>query len=295
LQYENAYLKPPVSKNGIRNYPDELDIVTLAQKSISFIVRFRIILLSFFVLGLACGLYFYYSSPKQYSTRLIVHSMFLSNQEEIEVIENWKGLLSKGEKTQLEIIMNCRKDVVEKLRTISAEEILKTYAVNNPNGFLINVSVTDTSILTELQNGIVYGLNNSPYAKEKIAAKQAKNSALIKETTEQIAKLDFTGNVIDSLIQTKNANVTPVMLDISRINASRIELYEKLLFYQEDLKFLTSVQVLENFNRGKTGRSGLLKFSFLGMAAGLFIGYLISLLMYVRLKMKAGKINSITE
>jgi hypothetical protein len=287
LQYENAYLKPPVSKNGIRNHPDELDLVSLTQKTVSFIIRFRIILLSFFVSGLACGLYFYYSSPKQYSTRLIVHSMFLSNQEEIEVIENWKELLSKGEKTQLATIMNCRKDVFEKLRAVSAEEILKTYAVNNPNGFLINVSVTDTSVLSNLQEGIVYGLNNSPYAKEKIAAKKAKDSALIKETTEQIAKLEFTRNVIDSLIQTKHANATPVMLDISRINASWIDLYEKLLYYQEDLKFLTSVQVLENFNKGKTTRSGLLKFSFLGMATGLFIGYLISLLLYVRLKMKA--------
>lgn len=217
--------------------------------------------------------------------------MFLSNQEEIEVIENWKGLLSKGERTQLAIIMNCRKEVVEKLGTISAEEILKTYAVNNPNGFLINVSVTDTSILTDLQEGIVYGLNNSPYAKEKIGVKRAKDSILIKETTEQIAKLNFTRSVIDSLIQTKHVTATPVILDISRINASEIDLYEKLLYYQEDLKFLTSVQVLENFDKGKMTRSGLMKFSFLGMATGLFIGYLISLLLYVRLKMKAGKIN----
>jgi hypothetical protein len=296
LHYENTYLEPTITKNSIgNNHPDELDLINLAQKTVSFIIRFRIILLSFFLAGLTLGLYFYFSSNKQFTTRLIVHSMFLSNQEEIEIINNWKSLLSKRERAQLANIMNCRKEVVEKLSTISAEEILKTYAVNNPNGFLINVSVTDISILDDLQEGIVYGLNNSPYVKEKIAIRKAKDSELIKKTAEEIAKLNFTTTAIDSLIQTKHANTTPVMVDISRINASWIDLNEKLLFYQEDLRFLTGVQVLENFNKGKLVRSGLMKFSFLGMSAGFFIGYLISLLVYVRLKMKTGKTGLTTS
>jgi hypothetical protein len=285
LQYESTYLKPAISHNGNNNHPpDELDAIALLQKTIAFANRFKIILIPFFVTGLAIGLYFYFTSPPQYSTRLIVHSKLLSNQEEIEIIDNWEKLLA-DEKTQLARIMNCRKEVVEKLIKLSAEEILKVYASDNPNGFIINVSVSDVSILDELQRGIVYGLNNSPYVKEKIEVKKAKDNDLIKKTAEEISKLNTTKTTIDNLIQSGSA--TPMMLDISGINAEWVDLNEKLLAYQEDLKFAAGVQVLANFNKGKLIRSGLLKFSFLGIATGLFIGYLLSLLLYVRIKMKA--------
>jgi len=290
LQYENNLPKTSITRNGNGNHhPDELDVINLIQKALSFFNRFKIILLSSFIAGLAIGLYFYFSSPRQYSTRLIVHSMFLSNQEEIEIIDNWKKLLA-GEKSQLANTLNCTKEAVKKLSKISAEEILKVYASNNPNGFIINVSVTDTSILDELQRGIVYGLNNSPYVKEKIAIHQARDNELIKKTSDEIAKLNVTKTTIDSLIRSSHA--TPMMLDISRINAEWIDLNEKIFAYQEDLKFTTGLQVLENFNRGKLTRTGLLKFTFLGLATGLFIGYLISLLLYVQTKMKAARLTT---
>lgn len=296
MHYDNTSVKQSISRNGIGNlHADELDLINLFQKSVSFIKRFRVILFSFFILGLTLGLYFYFSSPPQYSTRLIVRSTFLSNQEEIEIINNWKELLGKGERAQLASLTNCKENVIEKLSNISAEEILKMYVTNNPNGFLINVSVTDPSILDELQKGIVYGLNNSPYVKEKIVAKKARDNDLITKTTEEIKKLNLTKAAIDNLIQTKQANSAPVMLDISRINAEWIELNEKLLSYQEDLKFLTGVQVLENFNKGKMARSGLFKFSFLGMATGLFIGYLISLFLYTLRKLKESRSKLVTS
>jgi len=293
LQYEDIYLKSAIAKNGSGNHhPDDLDVINLIQKFISFIHRFRIIFLSFSIAGLAAGLYFYFGSPPQCSTRMVVHSSILSNQEEIEIIDGWKELLAKQGKSELANILNCKKEVVEKLRTISAEEILKVYASNNPNGFIINVSVTDTSVLDELQTGIVYGLNNSPYVKEKIASRKAKDNELIKKTSDEIAKLDLTKTAIDSMI--RNQRATPVMLDISRINAEWIELNEKSLTYQEDLKFATGVQVLENFTKGKMSRSGLLELLLLGVATGLFISYFISLLWHVKIKMKDARNHSLS-
>lgn len=291
MQYENAYLKP-IAKNGTnKTKSDELDVIVLIQKALSFFDRFKIILLSFPIAGLAIGLYFYLNSPKQYPTRLIVHSRFLSNQEEIEIIDNWKEMLSKRGKNELAAVMNCNAGVIEKLNNISAEEILKVYASDNPNGFIIKVSVTDTSVLDDLQKGIVHGLNNGLYVREKLAIRKARDNDLIKRTTEEIEKLNASKALVDRLMQTTSKNTAPVMIDISRSSAEMIDLNEKLLSYQEDLKFLTGVQVLENFSKGKLERHGLLKFPFLGAATGLFIGYLISLLLFVRQKMKATSLN----
>jgi len=292
LQYENTYLKHSIIKNGNGNgHFDELDLIPLIQKALAFIYRFRIILSGFFIAGLSLGLYFYFTSPRQYSTRLIVHSMLLSNQEEIEIIDNWNSLLAKGEQAQLARIMNCEKNVTKKLSRISAEEILKVYASNNPNGYIINVSVTDTSVLDKLQTGIVYGLNNTPYVREKIETRKARDLELISKISAEIDRLTVTRNSIGHLLEAGNTGATPLMVDIFHINAEWMDLNEKLLSYREDLKFLTGVQVLEDFDKGKLLRSGLLKFSFLGMAGGLFIDYLISLLLYIKLKIKMVKTN----
>jgi hypothetical protein len=186
-------------------------------------------------------------------------------------------------------LMNCDINVIKKVNRIEAEEILKTYVTNNPNGFLINVSVTDTSILDDLQNGIMYGLNNGPYIRDKIEIKRAKNKELIAKVNNEIEKLNTTKNFIDSMIRTRNGNSSSLLIDISRINAEWIDLNEKLQGYQEDLKFLSGIQILEGFHKGKLVRPGLLKFSFLGMAAGSFIGYMIALFLYMLQKLKTAK------
>jgi hypothetical protein len=287
LQNETIFFKQPIIKNGVSHKPpDELDLIHLIQNAIGFIRRFKSILFGCIIAGLSLGLFFYLNSPKQYSTKLIVHPSFVSNQDEIEIIDNWKDLLGKG-KEQLASIMNCSVHAIGKLKKIEAEEILKTYVSNNPNGFLINVSVTDTAILDELQNGIVYGLNNSPFIREKIAYRKAKDTELIAKVNNEIQKLNTTKSLIDSMIRTRNENSSSLLVDISRINAEWIELNEKLLGYKEDLRFLSGVQVLEDFHKGKMTRQGLLKFSFLGIAAGCFIGYLIYLFLYILQKLKA--------
>ncbi|MGZ3951829.1 MAG: hypothetical protein ACXVBZ_10555, partial [Flavisolibacter sp.] len=68
--------------------------------------------------------------------------------------------------------------------------------------------------------------------------------------------------------------------------AEWIDLNEKMLGYQEDLKFLSAVQVLENFSRGALTRKGLVKLTLLGLATGAFVGYIISLLVYVTRRIK---------
>jgi hypothetical protein len=297
LQNETIFLKPPTTKNGVghRQPDDELDLINLIRRTILFFSRFKFIFLGCLTVGLALGLYFYQSTPKRYSTRMIVHPWFISNQDEIEIIDSWKDLLSKGERGQLASIMNCDGAVLQQLSTISAEEILRTYIPNNPNGFLISVSVTDTSILNELQEGIVYGLNNSPFIKEKISVRKAKNMELIAKMNEEIEKLNTTKTLIDSMIRTRNASSSSLMIDISQVNAEWIDLNEKLMGYQEDLRFLSGVQVLEGFHKGKMVRSGLFKLTFLGLAAGFFIGYMISLFLYVLQKLKASKIQPVTS
>jgi hypothetical protein len=288
LQQETGYFRRLPAKNGIRyKAADDVDLIRTIQKAVSFFKAFRSLLFVCLVLGLTAGLFFYFRSPKQYSTRLIVRPWFLnqggllSNQEEIEIVENWKQLLSSGEKARLATSLNCRMTTINNLRGISAEEILRTYVPNNPNGFFIKVTVTDTRVLDDLQKGIVFGLDNSPYTRAKIDIRRKRDMELITQVKGEIARLEATRQLVDSIIKTNSSGSAAFLVDISRVNAESIELNEKMLGYQEDLKFLSGVQVLDDFSKGPLTRPGLVKFSLLGLATGAFIGYLIAILIYL--------------
>lgn len=290
LYQKDLYLKPLIEKNGHSSHnPDELDLIRLIAKAVAFIRKFRLILTGFTIAGLLTGLYFYFTTPKQYSSSLIVHSTILTNQEAIEIIETWQGLLAKQEFSTLAHIMNCKEAVVKQISKISAEEIIKLFVQNNPNGFMITVSVKDASILDQLRNGIVYGLDNSPYAKEKIEAERAKLSKLIEQVKTEISKVDETKLAVNEMLKSNSANASPMLVYVARINTEWMELNEKLLWYQEQLKFSNGVQVLSDFTKGKLVHPNPLKFIVFGLATGAFLGYVLSLILYVWRKIAASK------
>jgi hypothetical protein len=274
----------------INHRSDELDIFFLIERALAYLQRFGLILLGFSLAGLAIGLALYFTSQKQYKSRLILHSMVLTNQEEIEIVGNWQGLLSSGERPALASIMQCDVALVNKLTKISADEIQKVYTQNNPNGFTVDVMVTDTSILDQLQVAIVNGMGSSDYVSQRIAIRKERFKEMIENVRAELSKLAITKNSIDSMIRTRSSGSSPMLIDISNLNSEWISLNEKLLGYQEELNFTNAVQVLQPFNKPRKPESPkLLKSVVFGVAAGAFIGYLLSLLLYVRGRLRASK------
>jgi hypothetical protein len=274
--------KQPIDRNS-----DELDPLNLVEKAVSFFRNFGRLIIISAVLGLLLGAVMFTILPREYASRLILHSVILTNQEEIEIIETWKDLLKKGEQATLARAMNVEEPVVKKLSKISAEEIQKLYVQNNPNGFIVDVLVRDTSILDELQKGIVTGLENSDYVKERVAIKKDHLVQLIRQVQGEIVKLDTTKSDVQNMISNRTGGSSSLMLDISSINSQWISLNEKLLSYQEDLKFVNAVQVLQSFNKlSKPEKPKLVTSLFFGLVAGAFIGYILAMIGYLRRKLK---------
>jgi len=266
---------------------DELDLMNLIETSISFIRNFGRVLVICTILGLVASIALYMLTPKKYASRLLLHSGILTNQEEIEVIGSWKELLRKGETQTLASNLNCNIGVIKKLSDISAEEVQKLYVQNNPNGFIVEVLVTDTSILDELQSGIVYGLENSGYVRERVLSKRASFQDLIQKVQSEIARLDQTKASVERMLSNPNSNGSSMLIDVSGINTQWVALNEKLHSYQEELKFVNAVQVLQNFNKmRKPEEPKLVKSVVFGLVAGAFIGFIVALLLYVRQKLK---------
>jgi len=266
--------------------PDELDLIVVVERMVAFFNRFFYILIVFPTIGLIAAFLLFLSTQKKYTSELVLHSYVLTNLENIQIIENWKVLLRKKEYNTLADIWNSNPDLIKKVNKISTEEIQKLYVQDNPHGFIVQVTVKDTSILDNLQQGIVYGLENTDYVKQKLITKKAALIELIEKVKGEITKLDSTKLAVENILNNKNKSSSSLFVDITSINSGIIILNEKLLKYQEELKFASAVQVLQKFNKfsNPESRNGPLLL-FFGALIGLVIGYLIALIITVRQKL----------
>jgi LPS O-antigen subunit length determinant protein (WzzB/FepE family) len=262
--------KPEVSE-------DEVDLFILLDKVIRFIKRFGFLILMTGGLGLIAALGFYYLAPKKYSSRLILRPSTLTNLEYMQIVNTWNDLLYSKDYDLLAASMNIEPRILHNVNTLSADEIQKLYVEKNPYGFIVHVNTSDTSILNTLQSGIVYGLENNEYVKQRVAYKRESLQQLIGNISNEIKALDSTKREVEKLLNTTNGNANSLIVDISNINSAKVELNEKLSEYEEELRFTSAVHVIQQLNHLK--KSERIKLRYLlpaGLIGGTFIGILIA-------------------
>src|ERR1043166_8052602 len=133
---------------------ENIDLLLLIERTILFFKRNKWTFIICALLGIGLGVWSYIRIPNTYKSRLILHSFFLSNQEHIGVIDNWNALLKRKEYDELATGLGCNRNILPRLKKIEGSEIQKVFTPNNPNGFFVDVEVTDNSILDDLQKGI---------------------------------------------------------------------------------------------------------------------------------------------
>src|SRR5215510_13355567 len=134
---------------------DDIDLISIAERAFLFFRRYRTAFIIAIVVGIALGCLRYYTSGKLYKSRLILHSSFLTNLEEIEIINYWNELLKRSEYGALAQSFNCNEKMLHNVVSIEGSEILKNYSSSNPNGFYIDARIKDNTVLPDLQRALV--------------------------------------------------------------------------------------------------------------------------------------------
>ena len=272
-------------ETGLRQ--DDIDLIALLERCISFFKINRWIFLTAILAGLFLGYLRYRSLHVIYKSRLVVQSFVLSNQNDIQIVANWNAILKSGDCAALVSTFNLAADVLCKVKEIKAEEIQKIFTPNNPNGFTIDVMVTDNSILNDLQKGIVYAFDNSDYVKDRLIAKRNKLRELIDKTSIELKKLDSTKKLVENIISGKGSSSSSLIVDASNINRQWIDMNEKLLSLEEELKFSNALQVLQGFAKSKRPVGpNLYVWLFLGLISCLSIAYIYALFRSINQKLK---------
>lgn len=267
---------------------EDIDLLLLLERSLGFFKKYRILFIIAFVAGTAWGVYKYVTVQKIYSSRLIAHSSVLTNQEEIQLIDNWDNLIKKHEYTEVAEAFHCPETILHKVKSIEGTEIQKVFSPTNPNGFYIDVNVTDNSILDELQKGIVYGFENGDYVKGRLVFKRDRLKEMIDKTNIEILKLDSNKAELEKIIMGKERPSSSLIVDGSSINRQLIDMNEKLLFWQEELNFSNGIQVLQGFSKfDKPTGPKLFVLLALGWIFSLSLAYIYALISSLNQKLKA--------
>jgi hypothetical protein len=266
---------------------DDIDLLLLIERGLLFFRKYKWIFIIAILLGVGSGIFVYRSLGKIYSSRMVVHPFILTNQEQIQIVENWNDLLGKREYAALAAAFNCPENIFFCLKKLKAEEIQKGFIGANPTGFTIEVNITNNSILDDLQKGIVYGFENNEYIRQRLGFKRAKLRELINKTSVEIQKLDSTKKIVETIIEGKRESSSSIIIDGSSINRQLIEMNEKLLNYQEDLKFTNAVQVLQSFGKFRQPvNPKLIPWLIIGLLFFLSLAFLYSLYSSIRGKLK---------
>ncbi len=276
------------NSNNPGNPPEDIDLLALIERTVLFFRKYKWIFLVAVILGLGGGFLTWLKLPRVYKSRMILHSFTLSNQDYIEVVNNWNSLLGKGDMEILASSFGIPRDVLGKVKQIKGNEIQKVFTATNPNGFYIDVFVTDHRILGELQKGILSGFENVDMVKKQLTTKKQNLRILITEVEREIHKLDSAKSNIETVISGKGGYSSSVIIDISGLNRQLIEMNEKLLGYKQDLEFSTAVQVLQGFSEfSNPAGPKLLVWLGLGLLAALSVAYVLSLYLSIKEKLKS--------
>ena len=267
---------------------DDIDLINIVERAFLFFRRYRVVFIIAIMVGIALGCFRYYTSGKIYKSRLILHSSFLTNLEEIEIITYWNELLKRDEYKALAQSFNCDESLFHEVVSIEGSEILKNYSASNPNGFYIDARVKNNAILPGLQKALVYGLNNTEYVKQRLSLRKKDVETLIDKVTVEIQKLDSLKKSIETVITSKEKNATSLIFNIPGVNKEFIDMNEKLLNYREELQFSSSgIQVLQSFVPLNTPVSISLKVMILlGILFCLFIAVISTIVHSVSQRLK---------
>lgn len=262
-------------RNTLPEKNDDLDLLLIVKRAVDFFRMNGVRLLIASVVGLFCGLILYFSTPKYFTSRLLLETTVLNNTESRAILDNWNKMLRPSGYPYLMQEFGCSDRVVKNLMKITAESLSQLNETGT--ALAIDVTVRDTSLLNDLKDALVRGISQIDYVRRRVTQRRQGTQDQIDEVVREIAKLDSSRGIIGSLFGTEKKENTPVIVDIANLSAQRTALTEKLASLRETLAFMQAVSVLQGFTATQGPKPGFITFLAVGLIGGFIIGYLISI------------------
>jgi LPS O-antigen subunit length determinant protein (WzzB/FepE family) len=259
---------------NVQKRSDEIDLLELFLKGILTLKASFLAVLVLFLVGIASGLVYFYSSTKFYQNRMIVSSTILTQSYARVMFENANKLIGEGNVASLASQFKVSQAAVEKISSISVEGLSKTPGeeFKESERFVIIVETSGEQALPELQKGLINYLEDNDFVKVRVEQNRRTLQQMLSAVTQEINDLqELKSRISDGLFfQVARGNV---MFDPTTVNSKILELSERKLNYGNALELSNSVQIVEGFSEFKKESRPRLTSSLVG---GALLGFLLA-------------------
>jgi sulfite reductase alpha subunit-like flavoprotein len=259
---------------NVQKRSDEIDLLELFLKGILTLKANFLAVLVLFLVGIASGLVYFYSSTKFYQNRMIVSSTILTQSYARVMFENANKLIGEGNVASLASQFKVSQAAVEKISSISVEGLSKTPGeeFKESERFVIIVETSGEQALPELQKGLINYLEDNDFVKVRVEQNRRTLQQMLSAVTQEINDLqELKARISDGrFFQVARGNV---MFDPTTVNSKILELSERKLNYGNALELSSSVQIVEGFSELRKESRPRLTSSLVG---GALLGFLLA-------------------
>ncbi|NOT74822.1 MAG: hypothetical protein HOP08_07820 [Cyclobacteriaceae bacterium] len=236
---------------------DEIDLVDLLLKFVLLIKRNFWLIVAFFVVGTGLGYTYSMLAQKQYESKMMVRSDFLTESYVEKLDQLLNNIIIDGNHELLASKLGITPEETGYINSISFEGVRKEKIVSEkqigekeviPFYLFITTRISNPDILPKLEKGIISYLENNPYTKEQVDQKKTFYNKIIKKLDEEMIVLEeFKSRIYKGDFFEKNGG--NIMVNPADVNAEIIKMAEDKFTYEKELRDVSAVNLVEGFSR----------------------------------------------
>lgn len=253
----------------------DLDVVRLISR-MAWAIRSNLLLIVILTsIGILVGLGISLMVKKQYESRMLLSSEVLPYPNLEGILETIDDLLKERNYEELKKRLQLDSAILASINSLETELLVENESeqVNDVRIEYVSVKVRtlDTKALAPFQKALINYLHSNDYVKARVQQKKDFYVTLIKEVNKEIQSLEELKQNISSgtFFEVAKGNI---IFDPTTVNSKILDLAKTKIEYENSLKLVESIHVIEGFAPYKkpvTGRK--LQSIFLGAIGGLLL------------------------
>lgn len=258
---------------------DEVDLMEVFLKLIITIRQNFWLIVLFFVLGSAIGFAYYASARKVYKSALVISSDILTNSYSKALVANINRHRREQDFEAIQKLLRVSDKVARGVIFLDVDKLEEVNDLKEAEKFTITGEVADHRILPELQQGLVYYLENNDYVKVRVEQRKKYLDQMIAKVDQEIKDMEeFKKRIMNgSFFEAVKGDV---MFDPTSVNSKILELTKEKLTLMNTRELANSVQVIEGFAQFEEPSSPKLA---VALASGSTIGlFFVAILLAIK-------------
>lgn len=230
------------------NNQDDIDLLSLFLKTINIIRSNFWVIVSFFLVGSLLGVSYYYLTNKVYQSSLVISSGILTKSYAEALVENLNRQRRESNIQAITNALNVSEQTARGLNRLRIQGVSEIEDLKESDKFIITAEVYNPEVFKELQNGLIYYLENNQFVKVRVEQNKNFMKQMLAKMDEEIKDMEAFKEQIISGSFFRNAQGN-VMFDPTNVNSKILELTKEKITMQNELELANSVQVIEGFTK----------------------------------------------